>query len=106
MAYDEEVLVAAALVEKLLEVLQRGLGGEAIGEQNLGLVAGLGADEGGGLEATLERAGDDEIELYLQCIQYIREMEAVALAVFIQRALEIEDWIFAADACAGVAENK
>ncbi len=106
MAYYEEVFVAAALEEELLEVLLGGLGGEGVGEQDLGLVAGLGADEGGGLEAALEGARDDEIELYLQCIQDVREMEAVAFAVFVEGAFEVEEGIFAADACAGVAENE
>ena len=98
--------MAAALEQELLEVLLGGLGGEGVGEQDLGLVAGLGADEGGGLEAALEGARDDEIELYLQCIQHMREVEAVTFAVFVEGALEIEDGIFSADACAGVAENE
>ena len=96
----------AALVEELLEVLLGGLGGERFREQYLGLEAGLGAYEGGGLEAALEGARDDEIEVYLQCIQHMREMEAVAFAFFVQRALEIENGIFSADACAGVAKNE
>ncbi len=69
MADDEDVLVAAALVEEFLEVLQGGFGGEAVGEQDLGFVAGLGADEGGGLQAAFERAGDDEVELDFRALR-------------------------------------
>jgi hypothetical protein len=106
MADYENVFVAAGFVEELLEVLLGGLGDQGVGKQDLGFIAGLGADEGGGLEAAFEGARDDEIEVYLQCIQHMREVEAVAFAVFIERALEIEDGIFSADACAGVAENE
>jgi hypothetical protein len=106
MAYYEEVFVASGFVEELLEVLLGGLGGEGVGEQDLGLVAGFGADEGGCLEAALEGARDDEIELYVQCIQHMREVEAVAFTVFVEGAFEIEEGIFSADACAGVAENE
>ena len=56
MADEEEVLAIGALAEELLEVFEGGFGGERGGVQDLGLVAGLGADEGGGLEAALEGA--------------------------------------------------
>ena len=45
-----------ALAEKLLEVFEGGVGGERSGVQDLGFVAGFGADERCGLEAALERA--------------------------------------------------
>jgi hypothetical protein len=106
VANDEKIFVAAALVEELLEVLQGSLGSEGVGEQDLSLVAGLGSDKGGGLEAAFKRTGNDKVELYLQCIQYICEMKAVTLAVLVKGALEVEDWVFAANACAGVAKNK
>ena len=106
MAYDQEVFVAAGFVEELLEVPLGGLGGEGVGEQDLGLVTGLGADEGGGLEAAFEGARDDQVELYVQCIQHMREVKAVSFAVFVEGAFEIEDGIFSADAGAGVAENE
>jgi hypothetical protein len=106
MAYYEEVFVASGFIEELLEVLLGGLGGEGVGEQDLGLIAGLGAYERGGLEAAFEGARYDEIEAYLQCIQYMREVEAVLFAVFVEGAFEIEEGIFSANACAGVAENE
>ena len=59
----------------------------------MGFVAGLGADEGGGLEAALERAGDDEVELNVQRVQDVSELEAVLLAFLVERALEVEEWI-------------
>ena len=106
MSDYEDVFGASGFVEKLLEVLLGGLGGEGVGEQDLGFVAGFGAYEGGGLEAALEGARDDEIELYVQCIQHMRKVEAVSFAFFVEGAFEIEDGIFSADAGACVTENE
>ena len=106
MAHYEDVFVTSGFVEELLEVLLGGLGGEGVGEEDLGFVAGFGADEGGGLKAALEGARDDEIELYVQCIQHMREVEAVSFAVFIEGALEIEEGIFSAFPGAGVTKNE
>ena len=69
------------------------------------LVAGFGADEGGGLHAALEGARDDEVERQLHRVEDMREVEAVALAFFVEGALQVEQWIGAADAGAGVAED-
>ena len=106
MAYYEDVFVASGFVEELLEVLLGGLGGEGVGEQDLGFVAGFGAYERGGLEAALEGAGDDEIEIYLQCTQHMRELEAVSFAVFVEWPFEIEERIFSAFPGAGVTKNE
>jgi hypothetical protein len=106
MADYEDVFVPAGFIEELLEVLLGGLGGEGVGEQDLWLVAGFGAYEGGRLEAAFQGARNDEVELYLQCIQYMREVEAVSFAVFIEGALEIEEGIFSAFPGAGVTKNE
>ena len=66
MADQEKILAIGALAEELLKIFQGGLGGERGGVQDLGFVAGLSADERGGLEAALEGAGDDEVELDVQ----------------------------------------
>ena len=50
-------------LEEFLELFEGGVGGEGVGVEDVGLVAGLGADQRGGLQAALERAGDDEVEL-------------------------------------------
>jgi hypothetical protein len=106
MAYYEDVLVASGFVEKFLKILLGGFGGEGVGEQDLGLIAGFGAYERGGLEAALEGARDDEIEVYLQCIQHMREVEAVSFAVFIEGTLEVEKGIFSAFPGASVTKNE
>jgi hypothetical protein len=106
MADDEDVFVAAGFVEELLEVLLGGLGGEGVGEQDLGFVTSFGAYEGGGLEAALEGARDDEVELYVQCIQYMREVKAVSFAFFVEGPFEIEEGIFSAFPGAGVTKNE
>ena len=104
MADDEDILVASALVEEFLEVLEAGFGGEGVGEQNWGLVTGLGAHEGGGLEAAFEGAGDYEVELNFQGVEDVGEVEAVAFAFFVEGAFQVEEWVFSAETSAGVAE--
>ena len=54
VADDEKIFAFGALAEHLLEVFEGALGGERVGVHDRGFVAGFGADERGGLEATLE----------------------------------------------------
>jgi hypothetical protein len=105
MADEEQVLVVGALFQELVEVLKGGFGGEAIGVEDLGFVAGLGTDEGCGLKAALEGAGDDEVELDIEGVQDVCELKAVLLALFVEGTLDVEEWIGTARSCAGVAEN-
>jgi hypothetical protein len=90
MSDDQEILVVAAFGEHLLEVEKRSLRGERVREKNLGLVAGLGSDERGGLEAPLERAGYDEIELNLQRVEDVGKVQALPLPILVERAFDIE----------------
>ena len=108
VADDEEVFVVVGTRERSFwKSLRVASGARALESRICGLVAGLGADEGGGLQAALERAGDDEVELYLQCVQYMGELEAVALAVFVEGAFERRGVGFwRAGAGAGVAEDE
>ena len=106
MADDQKVFAGGAFLEKLLEIFEGGFGGEGRGGHNLGLVACLGAYEGGGLEAAFERAGDDEVELDVQCVQHMGELEAVFLAFFVEGTFLIEGWICAAKSGACVAEDE
>ena len=73
--------------------MESGFGGERGGVEDLRFVAGLGADERGGLQAALEWAGDDEVELDVQGVQDMGELEAVALAFLVEGALEVEGGI-------------
>ena len=66
MADDEKIFAFIALAEELLEIFESRFRGEGGGVENLRFVAGLGAYERGGLEAALERAGDNEVELDVQ----------------------------------------
>jgi hypothetical protein len=106
VADDEEVLGVGAVPEELLEVLEGGGGGESVGLEDLGLVAGLGADERGGLEAAFEWARDDEVELDVECVEDVCELEAVALAFLVEGAPGVEERIGAAGSGAGVAKNE
>jgi len=93
VADEEEVLALGALAEELLEVLEGGFGGERGGVEDLGFVAGLGADERGGLEAAFEGAGDDEVELDVQRVEHMSELEAMLLAFLIEGAFGVEERI-------------
>jgi hypothetical protein len=105
VADDKEILAFGVLAKESLKVFEGGIGGERCGVQNLGFVAGLGADERGGLKAALEGAGDDQIELDVQRVQHVSELEAVLLAFFIERAFEVEERIGAGLTGAGVAKD-
>ena len=105
MAHDEDVLVGIALAEKALELGVGGGGGERIGEEDVLLVSGLGGDELGGLLAALEGAGDDEVKAGLEGVEDVGEVEAVALAILVEGAFDVEQRVGAADAGAGVAED-
>jgi hypothetical protein len=106
VADKEEVFHLGAVVQELVEVAERGFGSECAGEQDFGLVAGLCADERGSLEAALEGAGDDEIELNVEGIEDVGELQAVLLAFLVEGAFEVELGIGAACACAGMPEDE
>ena len=106
VADDQHVFALGVVMQQALELLEGGGGGERVGLQNGRLVAGLGADEGGGLQAALERAGDDEVELDVQRIEDVSELQAVALALFVERSFDIEEGIGAAGSGTGVTEDE
>lgn len=96
MANDQKVIAAGVFAEKPLEVFECRVGGERGGVQNLCFVSGLGADERGSLQAPLERARDDEVELNVQGVEHVSQLEAVLFAFFIEGTLGVEYWIGAA----------
>jgi hypothetical protein len=49
MAYDEEIFLFGIVAQEFLEVFVGCAGGQRGGAEDLGLVAGLSAYEGGGL---------------------------------------------------------
>ena len=106
MADDEEVFELGAVLEQLLELGEGGIGCEREGWDDPGLVAGLGANQRGGLHGALEGAGDDEVELQLHRVQHMSELQAVALAFLVEGAFFVEDGVDAPDAGAGVTEDK
>jgi len=106
MADDHHVLVGGGLVEKTLELWPGGVGGEGVGDEDGSLVAGLCADELGRLETALERTGDDEIEVDGECVEDVRELQALTLAVFVERTFDVNGRIGAARAGTGVAKKE
>jgi hypothetical protein len=93
MAYDKQILIATAFREEPLEVTKGCRGRERIRDEDLRLVSHLRSDERSSLDASLEWAGDDEIELKLQLVEDLPEVQAVTLALFVERALVIENRI-------------
>jgi hypothetical protein len=73
--------------------------------QNLGLVAGLGADKRCGLKAALERTRDDEIELHVESVEDVGELETVFFAFFVEGAFQVKQWIRPAHTGTGVAKD-
>ena len=106
VADDHDVLVGRTLVEEALELWVGGAGRERVGYEDGGLVSGFGADELRSLQAALERAGDDEIEVDGEGVEDVRKLDALALAVFIERAFDVNSRIGAACACTGVTKYK
>ena len=106
MADDEYVLGVGALLEEVVEVLERGGRGEGVGVEDLGLIAGLGADEGGGLEAALEGAGDDQVKVDVEGVENVGKLQAVTLAFLVEGAFDVEERVSSAGSRAGVSENK
>jgi hypothetical protein len=90
VADEEEVLVCGLFAKEFLEVLEDCVRCESSRLQNVCLITGLGANERGGLKATLEGARDDEVELNIQLVEHVSELEALPFAFFIERTLEVE----------------
>src|ERR1700733_11982610 len=105
MADHQDVLTIGDLAKELLEVFYGGGWGEYFGLLNRSLITGFGADHGGGLKGTLEWARDDEIKLYVQCIEHISKLETVLFPFFVEGTLYVEEGICAAKTGAGVAKN-
>ena len=105
MADHEDVLVVGDFAKELLEVFDGGRWGKCLGLLNRSLITGFGADHGGGLKGTLEWARDNEIKLYVQCIEHVSKLETVLFPFFVEGTLYVEEGICAAKASAGVAKN-
>jgi len=106
MPDDHYVFVGGGLVEKALELCPCGSRCDGVGDEDGGLVSGLSTNELGGLEAALERAGNDEIEVDCECVEDVREMQALTLTVFVERAFDVDGRICAACASTGVAKKE
>jgi hypothetical protein len=106
MTDDEKIFAFRALAEERLEIFEGSVWGESGGMEYLRFVAGLGAYEGGGLQAALERAGDDKVELDVQGVQHMGKLEAVFFAFLVEGTFLVQGWVSAAKSGAGVAEDK
>ena len=105
MADDEDTLIGRAFFEQAPELDDVGGGCEGVAVEDFCLVAGFGGDELSGLQAALERAGDDEVELQVHGLEEVGELQGVALAVFVERALEVQEGVHAAGSGAGMTKD-
>jgi hypothetical protein len=106
VADEQQVLNIAVVFDEFVEVFEGAGGGEGVGVEDLGFVAGLVGNEGGGLEAALEWAGDDEIEVDVEGIEDVGELEAVALTLFVEGTFDVENRVGTGCAGARVPEDK
>ena len=90
VADDQDVLVGGALAQQALELGEGGGGGERVGDEDLLLIAGLGGDQLGGLEAALEGARDDQVEVELEGVEDVGELQALGLAVLVEGTFDVE----------------
>jgi len=63
VADNEDVFVIVEASNQFFKGREIPARAESFGNEDSGVVSGLGTDERGGLKSALERAGDDEIEL-------------------------------------------
>jgi hypothetical protein len=106
VADNEEILGVGAVLEEFLEIFVGGGGGEPVGLEYFGFVAGLGADKRRGLEAALEGAGNDEVKLDVEGVEDVGELKAVALAFLVEGTLAVEERVGAARSGASVAKDE
>ena len=105
MSHHQHVLPVAHLMHQLQKISVDRRRSELAGMHNLRLVSGFRRYQLCGLESAFERAGDDQVEVYLQCIQHMRELKAMLLAFLVERPSDIEERIGAPNSGAGVAKD-
>jgi len=103
VADDEEAFAAGVLGDELLEGSEIAVRGQGCGGEDGRVEGDLGGDELGCLAGSLERAGDDDIDLSLESREHACHEHALLLTLFDESALGVEDWIFAGDASVCVA---
>ena len=102
---DQDVVIAVETADHLVEGGDAGVGAECFRDEDSGVIAGFGADERSGLERALERAGDDEIKLYIQGIEVAADEQTLLLALLVEWAPDVNEGICAARSGAGVAKD-
>jgi hypothetical protein len=102
----QDVLAVAIPIQQLFQILESGFRSEAVGLQDPELVSALWGDKSCCLKAALERASDDDIKTYLHRVQDLRQLQAVANAFLVERALPVYLRVCGAGAGAGVAKDE
>lgn len=74
VADDKDIFKGAALRDQTLKLRVGRFRFERLGVQDAGFIAGFGADQLRRLQATLQGAGDDEVEAEFEPIEDVRQM--------------------------------
>ena len=106
MTDDHHVLVGRALVQETLELCEGCPRRKGRGNEDGRFVAGFGADELCGLETAFEWARNYQVEVDRERVEDMSELNALALAVFVEWTLHVDGGIGAARAGTSVAKNK
>ena len=103
VADSQDAFAVGVFGQHILKIVIFGSGSECLAYFHLGVVAQFGSDKLRGLEAALERAGDDYIYLYLERAEDPSHQHALLLAFLDERALAVESGALTGDSGIGVA---
>jgi len=103
VTYDQNPFPVGVLPNELLEGGIIPGGSEHRRGEDLRFEANLCGDKLGRLKRSLERAGDDDIDLNVERSQDTGRQHALLLPILDKAALGIEDWIFAGNPGIGMA---
>ncbi len=106
VADDEDVFKGALSRKRRWELREAGGRRKGVRDEDFLLEAGLGGDELGGLLSAFKGARDDEVKAGIERVEDVSELQALGLAVLVERALEVEERVDAANAGAGVAKDE
>ena len=105
VADDQDVFVLVETADEVVKLLHGGFRRESFRDLDFAFVAGFGADQRGGLQGALERAGDDAVELNIESAEKAADEEALLLAFLIEGAFDVDGGVGAASARAGMTKN-
>ena len=105
MADHQNVVIGRERCDQSLEAGDGTRRRNRVRDLNLAVVSHFCAHQRGGLQCALERAGDDQVELNPQGVQVPGNQQALLLAFFVERTLDVNGGVCAADTGARMSKN-